>query len=114
MALGDEQAKAMLDAPSPDTLKGLRDRAILSILLFHGLRRAELCALCVGDIESRRGVLHFRIHGKGDKIRFVPAHPHSMQRITEYLEGSDRGNLTGEPLFVRVNGNRDEAESNSG
>jgi site-specific recombinase XerD len=44
-ALGDAEAKALLEAPAPDTLKGLRDRAILSILLFHGLRRAELCSL---------------------------------------------------------------------
>ena len=43
-ALGDDHAKAILEAPRADTLKGLRDRAILSALLFHGLRRAELCA----------------------------------------------------------------------
>lgn len=51
-ALGDEQAKAILDPPPAETLKGLRDRAIPSILLFHGLRRAELCSLRVGDVES--------------------------------------------------------------
>ena len=51
--LGDEQEKQILDAPSANTLKGLRDRAILSVLLYHGLRRAELCALRAGDIESR-------------------------------------------------------------
>jgi site-specific recombinase XerD len=78
-ALGDAEAKALLEAPAPDTLKGLRDRAILSILLFHGLRRAELCSLAVGDLQSRRGVLHFRVHGKGGKIRFLPVHPHSLQ-----------------------------------
>ena len=101
-ALGDDQAKAILDAPPAETLKGLRDRAILSILLFHGLRRAELCSLRVRDIESRRGVLHFRVFGKGGKIRFIPAHPHTLQRITEYLETTGRGDLIEEPLFVRI------------
>lgn len=110
-ALGDEQAKALLEAPSGDTLKGIRDRAILSVLLFHGLRRAELCSLRVGDIESRRGVLHFKVQGKGDKIRFVPAHPHSMQCITEYLEKSERGDLAGQPLFVRVKGGIDQQKT---
>lgn len=84
-SLSDEQAKLLLNAPSPSTLKGIRDRAILSALLFHGLRRAELCALAVGDIEERRGVLHFRIEGKGGKTRFIPVHPHTIQHVREYL-----------------------------
>ena len=41
-ALGDHQARALLDAPDPATLKGKRDRALLSMLLYHGLRR-ESC-----------------------------------------------------------------------
>lgn len=73
-ALGDQQAKELLEAPSRTTAKGLRDRAILSVLLFHGLRRAELCGLLVGDVQLRRGVPHFRVLGKGGKIRFIPIH----------------------------------------
>jgi len=46
-ALSNEQAKLMLTAPPEDTLKGIRDRAILSLLLYHGLRREELCRLKV-------------------------------------------------------------------
>jgi integrase/recombinase XerD len=101
-ALGDAQAKALLEAPAHDTIKGLRDRAILSVLLFHGLRRAELCSLTVGDVQSRRGVMHFRIHGKGGKIRFVPMHPHSSQRISEYLERSEHGAKSDNALFRPV------------
>jgi site-specific recombinase XerD len=67
-ALGDHQARALLDAPDPATLKGKRDRALLAVLLYHGLRRAELCLLKVRDIQDRRGVLHLRIHGKGNKL----------------------------------------------
>jgi len=37
-ALGDHQARALLEAPDPATLKGRRDRAILAVLLYHGLR----------------------------------------------------------------------------
>jgi len=84
-ALGDGQARSLLDAPAGDTLKGLRDRAILSTLLFHGLRRAELCSLKVRDIESRRGTLHFKVNGKGGKIRYVPIHPETIGRVTDYL-----------------------------
>jgi integrase/recombinase XerD len=90
-ALGDDQAKAILEAPSAATLKGLRDRAILSALLFHGLRRAELCSLAVGDLQSRRGVMHFRVLGKGGKTRYIPVHPQTTERINDYLERAGHG-----------------------
>ena len=101
-ALGDEQAKALLMAPPANTLKGARDRAILSTLLFHGLRRAELCSLTVGDMQSRRGVMHFQVHGKGDKIRFLPVHPHTQELIHDYLEKAGHGAEPDAPLFFRV------------
>ena len=116
-ALGDAEAKALLEAPAPDTLKGLRDRAILSILLFHGLRRAALCSLAVGDLQSLRGVLHFRVHGKGGKIRFLPVHPHSLQRISEYLEHAGHGDKPGSALFRPIknsSGSLDEALTGHG
>lgn len=101
-ALGDEQAKAILNAPAAHTLKGVRDRAILSTLLFHGLRRAELCSLKVNDVQSRRGVMHFLVNGKGGKIRYVPIHPHALQRISDYLAMTRHGTISDTPLFQRV------------
>jgi integrase/recombinase XerD len=47
--LGDHQARELLAAPQADTLKSKRDRAILSTLLFHALRREELCKLKVSQ-----------------------------------------------------------------
>jgi integrase/recombinase XerD len=44
-AISDAQARALLEAPPAETLKGMRDRAILATLLFHGIRREELCTL---------------------------------------------------------------------
>jgi integrase/recombinase XerD len=84
-AVGDDQAAALLEAPSADTLKGKRDRAVLSVLLYHGLRRDELCKLRVKDLEARRGVPHFVVSGKRSKLRYVPIHPHTLQTIEEYL-----------------------------
>ena len=48
-AISDAQAAALLEAPPRHTLKGLRDRAILAVFLFHAVRRAELC-----DLLARR------------------------------------------------------------
>lgn len=84
--IGDDQARALLDAPPADTLKGKRDRAILAVFLFHGLRCAELCQLRVKDLRDRQGVRHLRVHGKDGKIRYVPAHALAFQRISGYLE----------------------------
>jgi site-specific recombinase XerD len=101
-AIGDAQARALLDAPDVSTLKGKRDRAILAVFLFHGLRCDELCRLKVRDIQDRRGVRHLRVHGKRDKIRYVPAHAAALELITDYLNAA--GHLTdlGGPLFRPV------------
>ena len=105
-ALGDAQARKLLDAPPDDTLKGKRDRAILATLLYHGIRREELCRLRVKDMQSRQGVLHFRVKGKRDKIRFVPVHAAAQRLIEEYLALAGHGADTAGPLFRPVKNNR--------
>jgi site-specific recombinase XerD len=58
-AIGDHQARELLAAPGAETIKEKRDRAILSMLLYHALRREELCKLKVRDFRhARRGVPH--------------------------------------------------------
>ena len=104
-ALGDEQARALLDAPPDDTIKGRRDRAILAVILYHGLRCAELVSLRVRDIEERRGVKMLRIHGRGSKIRYVPAHPGALERIDDYLGHTGHGEDEEAPLFRPVKNN---------
>jgi integrase/recombinase XerD len=105
-ALGDAQARQLLDAPSVDSLKGVRDRAILATLLYHGIRREELCTLRVKDMQTREGVLHFRIMGKRKKIRFVPVHPISQRLIGDYLAFASHGSDLEGPLFRPVKNNR--------
>ncbi|MEO7966255.1 MAG: tyrosine-type recombinase/integrase [Gemmatimonadaceae bacterium] len=101
-AIGDGQARALLNAPDPETIKGKRDRAILSTFLFHGLRREELCILKVRDLHPRRGVLYFRVHGKGGKTRYVPAHAQTIERISDYLDAAGHREDTSGPLFRPV------------
>lgn len=104
-ALGDHQARALLEAPAEDTLKGKRDRAILSVLLFHALRREELCKLKVKDITERRGVKYFRVHGKGGKIRYIPCHSGTLERIDDYLALSGHTSDEQGALFRPVRNN---------
>lgn len=107
-ALGDHQARTLLDAPDPKTLKGLRDRALLSVFLYHGLRREELCRLSVGDITTRRGVPHLRVHGKGGKLRYVPVHPGTAGLLDEYLHAAGHVGDSRAPIFLPMRDGRRE------
>jgi integrase/recombinase XerD len=80
-ALVDAQGRGLLEAPASDTLKGVRDRAILATLLYHGIRHGELCMMRLRDVQSRQGVMHFWVKGKRDKIRYIPVHPMSIRLI---------------------------------
>ena len=104
-ALSDAQARVLLEAPPETTLKGLRDRAILATLLYHGLRREELCRLRVHDLQQREGVIHLRVDGKGSKIRFLPLAPLAARCIAAYLERAGHGDDRTGPLFRPVRNN---------
>lgn len=74
LRLTREQAEALLNAPGIDTMAGLRDTAIIALILCTGIREAELCGLDVPDLRQGLGgelALHVR-HGKGAKERLIP------------------------------------------
>ena len=67
------QAQALLNAPDVTTLRGLRDRALLAVLLGCGLRRAEAAALEWRHIQQREGRwVIVDLVGKRGKLRSVP------------------------------------------
>lgn len=106
-AIGDHQARGLLDAPNRVSLKGKRDRAILATLLYHALRREELCKLLVKDFKhERRGVAHLKVSGKGGKTRYIPLHPAAGGLILDYLEEMGHGADLGGPLFRLIRNNR--------
>jgi site-specific recombinase XerD len=106
-AISDYQARSLLEAPKNVSLKDKRDRAILATLLYHALRREELCKLLVKDFKhERRGVAHLKVSGKGGKTRYIPLHPATGGLILDYMEVSDHGNDLGGPLFRPIRNNR--------
>jgi integrase/recombinase XerD len=105
-ALGDAQARKLLEAPPADTLKGVRVRAILATLLYHAMRREELCRLRVRDIQDRQGVRHFRVRGKRDKVRFIPVHAAVQRLIEERLTMAGHGQDLAAPVFRPMTNNR--------
>src|SRR6266446_5335625 len=98
--IGDHQARQLLAAPAKETLKAKRDRAILSTLLYHALRREELCKLKVADFRhARRGVPHLKVEGKGEKTRYIPIHAATNALIHDYLEAAGHGSDDDGALF---------------
>lgn len=99
-ALGDHQARKLLARPKETSLKGKRDRAILATLLYHALRRQELCSLAVKDFgQERRGVAFLVISGKGNKTRYVPLHPIARALVLDYLAAAGHGEDADGALF---------------
>jgi site-specific recombinase XerD len=67
------QAQALLSAPDIATAKGLRDRAILAVLLGCGLRRSEVAALTFAHLQQRDGRWCIvDLVGKHGRVRTAP------------------------------------------
>ena len=80
--LGVEQVRDLLDSPNPRTVRGLRDRAMLSLMYASGLRVSELTGLRLADIDLKRGVL--AAYGKGGKRRLVPIAEAALGHLREH------------------------------
>ncbi len=106
LAFSKAQARKLLDAPPADTLAGARDRAILSVGLQVGLRRAEIASLTVSDLHQNRGYDSLRLVRKGGRRDALAIHQQAAQRIRAYLELAGHGDDHGGPLFRPVRGNQ--------
>lgn len=104
-AFSKREARKILDAPSAITLQGLRDRAILSVGLQAGPRRAEIAGLLVRDFHTNAGYKSLHLIRKGNEDHSLALNPQTVQRIEDYLAAAGhRSDLDG-PLFrpVRTN-----------
>jgi site-specific recombinase XerD len=105
-AFSQKQARKMLDMPPEDTVRGLRDRAILSVGFQVGLRRAEIARLKVGDFHLNRGYDSLKVVRKGGKKGSLAIHPQTAQRIRDYIVKAGNEGESDAPLFLPVRGNQ--------
>lgn len=92
------ELQAMVNACLADsTAAGDRDAALLGILYYAGLRRAELVALALGDYDPETGALVVR--GKGHKERVCYVVNGAAEALADWL--AVRGDWPG-PLFVSI------------
>ena len=101
--LTPDQARRLLASVDRSTEKGLRDFAILNLMLRTGLRDIEIVRANCKDIQTKAGVDVLYVQGKGraSKDSFVVLTPKALSPITTYLE--KRGNVNElDPLFASV------------
>jgi integrase len=78
-----------------------RDLAMVGLMLLHGLRSAEVLALNCADVLLPEAQL--RVPGKGNKLRFLPLAPETIQLLDHYLQ-LERPSPCGAALFVVLKG----------
>lgn len=99
---------AMVKACDAGTALGLRDRAVLELLFGSGLRRAEVVALNLYDVDLRAGTVFVR-SGKGGKSRLVPVAGqarHALRRYLDHAHPTLITSRTGDALFLGIGGQR--------
>ena len=103
--LSIEEVELLLQMPKRNTVRGLRDTALLELLYATGLRVSELVSLPVNNLNLEAGYLI--AYGKGSKERLVPIGEVAQNAIREYIkEGKPAllGNSQSSFLFLTRNG----------
>jgi site-specific recombinase XerD len=99
--LSREQAQELLNTPDREELKGLRDVALLAVLLGAGLRRSEAVTLGVNHLQQREGRwVIVDLPGKAGRTRSVPIAAWVKAAIDRWLAS---GGITEGCVFRAVN-----------
>ena len=87
--LSPAEARKLFDTIDTDTLAGLRDRALLSVMLYSFARVSAVLGMRRRDYfgQGSRGWL--RLHEKGGKRHDVPAHHRAAAALDEYVEAAE-------------------------
>ena len=104
VALTRPQVGQLLRLIDRATILGLRNYALVSLLLRTGIRRSECAALTVGDLDTRYGH-HVALiqHGKGDIRRVVKIPVDVYHAIEAYRDAAYLADSSPDaPLFVQI------------
>ncbi len=88
------ETRSLLDSIDPSTLIGLRDRALMGLMVYGFARVSAALAMRVADYYTQGKRSYFRLHEKGGKYLVIPAHHMAQAWTDEYL---DRAGLAADP-----------------
>ncbi len=98
------EADSLLEQPTVDTPKGMRDKAMLELLYATGIRVSELIALKLADVNQKLGYIVCR---DGSRERTIPFGNQAKQALALYLKSGRHVLLQDdhtEVLFVNCSG----------
>ena len=100
----DSQLTKILDESIDiDDFETVRNHTILELLYVTGMRRAELLAIKVSDIDSFSKTI--KVTGKRNKQRIIPLSDNILQKLNDYiLIRNEKIENKSEKLFVKKDG----------
>jgi integrase/recombinase XerC len=104
-ALTATRARQLMGLPVGDSVLAYRDRAILKLYLYSGVRLSTGCSLKVSDFHQEHEQATIRIGEKGGKRRTIGLHFAAAEAINEYIEVAG---ITSGPLFRPQQNSRNE------
>ena len=83
--LTQAEARRLIESTPTKKPRDIRDRALIEVLYATGMRRAELIALTIYDLDLQTTTLRIE-HGKGDATRLVPLTASALAALKLYLD----------------------------
>lgn len=100
--LTQQQVKILFSVPNVTTRIGRRDRFFMIFAYETGGRMQELLDLKLSNIVRSNSSVRIRIHGKGDKIRYVPLLGETVKHLDAYLEEFHKESSVDDFLFFTI------------
>jgi len=104
--LTPEQLKLIFTIPDMTTRLGKRDRFFMIFAYETGARIQELLDLQLSSVVRNGTGVRIRIHGKGDKVRYVPLLGTAIKHLDAYLDGFHKGSPMDAFLFYTIHDSR--------
>ena len=100
--LSPHEARSLIDSINVTTPAGLRDRALIALMVYSFARIGAALAMRVEDVFVQDRRLWVRLHEKGGKRHEMPCHHNLEDYLTAYIDGCElRGQAKG-PLFRTI------------
>ncbi len=82
------EARQLLDAIDTSTIIGLRDRALIGVMVFSFARISAVLGMNVEDFFQQGRRMWFRLHEKGSKLHDVPSHHNAEIYLDAYIQAA--------------------------